>query len=90
MAVELDGRVAKGDFERFRLDAPTREVLRLKGVTEAYGQPRIVVGDALLQSVRTGIQPGNALHVVLDLPRSGIRVEAPVIDGSRLLLRVRG
>jgi hypothetical protein len=90
VVIELDGSVQGKDFSHFRLDGPPREVIRLTGVERPFERGKIVVGDGLLTSVRTGAQPGNALQIVLDLGRSTVRAEAPAIDGSRIILRLRG
>lgn len=90
VVIELDGLVQSKDFSHFRLDGPPREVIRLTGVERPFERGKIAVGDGLLTSVRTGAQPGNALQIVLDLGRSTVRAEAPAIDGSRIILRLRG
>jgi hypothetical protein len=89
VVIELDGSIQARDFQSFRLDAPPREVIRLSGVTRPFTRGRITVGDALLTTVRTGEQPGNALQIVLDLAGANVRAEAPRIDGRRLIVRLR-
>ena len=66
---------------------PTREMIKIIGMTEPYISGRIEVGTPELQQIRTGFHDGaegQAIHVVFDFPAAGPRVASVENRGDRL------
>jgi hypothetical protein len=93
LAVTLqgDGRFEAQRYNRLRLEASPRELVRVLGITRAFPRTQIPVGTPEVQQIRIGYhrKPGdNQLHVVLDLTSPRVRLERLEPAGDRLILHL--
>lgn len=93
LAVTLqgDGRFEAQRYNRLRLEASPRELVRVLGITRAFPRTQIPVGTPEVQQIRIGYhrKPGdNQLHVVLDLTSPQVRLERLEPVGDRLILHL--
>ena len=85
-----DGTVDNSRVSRERLGGGSpRAVVRLRGVTQPYGQSSIAVTSSHLRQIRLGYHrkaAGNELHVVLDLADAGVRLAKVETQDNLLVL----
>lgn len=79
-----DGPIPPQRLSNSRLDAPPRQVLRLRAPVQPFGRNQLDVGDPLLSRIRLGAQSNGDLQIVLDLGADAVRVAAPRFDGERV------
>lgn len=88
LTLTFDGELTSDRVSSQRLGSGTpRQLLRLRGITEAYRPPNLQVGTAELLRVRTGrhLRDGvEELHVVLDLGGPDVVVTGVETHGRRL------
>ena len=65
-----------------------RLVIKIPGVERAFQPAVLEVGTAQVQRVRTGLQAGGGLHVVVDLAAPGVVVRQRSSRGSRMEVRL--
>ncbi len=86
-----NGVVRAEDVEHLRLDDPEpREVLKLRGVVEAFSPSKLTVGSGELRQIRVGFheqRPRGQLHVVFDLAAHDVRIVSMRADGAQLKVR---
>jgi hypothetical protein len=82
ITIHLDGAVEEWDYAHARLEAPPRELIRIRGVRERFPRSTIPVAAGFVQRVRTGFHPKgrstrdeDELHVVLDLEDPAVFLE---------------
>jgi type IV pilus assembly protein PilZ len=86
-----DGGFHEGSYSHFRLGGEVpRAVIRIRGVQHPFGRPSLAVQSPQVGQVRTGLHPGNELHVVLDLAGPGVDLERVEAQGTSLLLYLTG
>ncbi len=91
--------VGDGAFDRNRIEESyiggeePRIVLAVRGVERSADRIQLTATEGWVRSVRTGYHPGNGepvgrLHVVLDVPDPGVRVQGYQPSGRELLVYV--
>ena len=65
-----------------------RLVIKIPGVERPFEPAVLEVGTAHVQRIRTGLQAGGGLHVVVDLAAPGIVVRQRSSRGSRMEVRL--
>ncbi|HEX4960956.1 MAG TPA: TIGR02266 family protein [Thermoanaerobaculia bacterium] len=82
-----NGAFRSGSYVRSHIDGnPPRELIRISGIKGAAPAARVAVGTPEVLQVRTGIHPGNELHVVLDL--AGPKVAVTRVEEGENRLRI--
>lgn len=81
VTIHLDGAVEEWEYSHTRLGVPPpRELIRIRGIREAFPRTTIPVAAGLVERVRTGFHPQRGesedeLHVVLDLESADVVLE---------------
>ncbi len=81
VTIHLDGAVEEWEYTHTRLGVPPpRELIRIRGIREAFPRTTIPVAADLVERVRTGFHPQRGetedeLHVVLDLESGDVVLE---------------
>lgn len=88
VTVTLDGALPESRFTNQRLGSGApRQLLRLRGITQAFRPPTLEVDTDQLQRIRTGRHFRNGvdeLHLVLDLAGDGVTVTRAESRGRTL------
>jgi len=87
-----NGTLATAGVGHLRLggDKP-REVLKVRGIQQAYRDPVIIVGDQNVRRIRTGFHDEGAtpeLHLVIDLVSEQVKLTRLVHEKDRLRLEL--
>jgi uncharacterized protein (TIGR02266 family) len=94
VTVTLDGVLPESRFTNQRLGSGApRQLLRLRGITQAFRPPTLEVDTDQLLRIRTGrhIRDGaDELHLVLDLAAAGVSVTRVESQGRTLEIWVSG
>lgn len=85
-----DGAMDRVSFTNSRMggDNP-RAILQLQGVQAPPDRGTYEAGTSELVRVRTGLHPGNRLHIVLDLARPDVDVADPRVVGAALVVDLK-
>ncbi len=85
-----DGAMDRVSFTNSRMggDNP-RAILQLQGVQAPPDRGTYEAGTSELTRVRTGLHPGNRLHIVLDLARPDVDVADPRVVGAALVVDLK-
>jgi len=91
VAIATNGSVAAADVESTRLEKPEpRELIKLKGVRQAFNPTKLEARTPELRQIRVGFHEDGAqgqLHIVLDLASPDVRVLSVRQEG--VVVRVR-
>ena len=88
--VELDGYLDEERYTHLPLDyAPTREMVKIRGIAEPYLKNLIRIDSPELQQIRLGFHAGNETHVVFDFAGPGSHVFEIRNLGDRLEVVIR-
>ena len=83
-----DGAIPREQIELVTLaGAQPRLVIKIAGVERAFQPSVLEVGTSHVQRVRTGLQAGGELHVVVDLSGAGVSMRDLAARGERVEVR---
>ncbi len=90
LALVGDGAIPRERIEVASIggDQP-RLVIKISGVERAFQPAVLEVGTSHVERVRTGLQAGGQLHVVVDLAGPGVSMGDLAARGSRVEVRLR-
>ena len=89
LALEGNGEIPGDRVELVPIaSGPPRLVIKISGIERAFQPAVLEVGTAHVQRVRTGLHPGNELHVVGDLAAPGVVERQRSSRGSRMEVRL--
>ncbi len=87
-----NGTIRPESYTKSQMGDPPRVLIVVNGVQKPFPQPRIPVGTGEVKDVRIGYHDapkGHALHVVIDLAGSKVKVSRVDHDGLRLRIHLQ-
>jgi len=87
-----NGNIRPESYTKSQMGDPPRVLIVVNGIQKPFPQPRIVVGTGEVKDVRIGYHDapkGHALHVVIDLAGSKVKVSRVDHDGLRLRIHLQ-